>query len=206
MTIAVCIPSRGLMHSRTMEDVLQNTYKRGAAVKFFFSHGRPQPDAQNYITEEALKERVDYLWFIDDDMMLPPRILDEMIDLNADVVVTHYPCTRQGSDALHIRDGVFESAGMGCVLVKRAIFDNLERPYFRADTTYVWDTDHLQPYPAKEDKQYHGLHDVDFFQRLLKAGITPAVTGTTCGQYFTDAIRKYGNKTNITVEEWRMPV
>jgi hypothetical protein len=170
------------------------------------AHGKSQPEAENHITAEGLATDAPWLWYVDDDMQLPRNVLTEMLyaSYKSPVVVAHYPCTAKGNDAVHIRNGKFESAGMGCVVVKREVFDQLEKPYFRTDTEYVWDTDHLQPYPVDPSKIRHGGHDVDFFQRLLKIGITPAIIETTCGQYYTDAIKKYGNNTQLSVETWRL--
>lgn len=215
--IAICIPSRGMLHSRFMEDVLNNILDMFDHVdytyRFFFSHGQPQPNAENFIVENALKWQPDVLWILDDDMLLPPQMLYtcwlKMIETQSQVVVAHYPVARN-QDALHIRDGQFESAGMGCVLIRPSAFDVLERPYFRCDTQYTWDGEKLVPGPVPdnhEPQSVHGLHDVDFFQRLLKGGITPAIVDLKAGQYnlLDINIRKIGNHTNQTVEEWHLP-
>lgn len=204
--IAVCIPSRGLMHSRTMEDVVQNCITKEWCL--IMAHGMPQPDAQNYLVEEALKfaNIIDYIWFVDDDMQIPLGTLDQLIKLNTDVAVAHYPVAKD-QDALHIRNGVFESAGMGCMLIRPSVFEKLERPYFRTNTVYIWENDHLQPYPARTDTEYHGLHDVDFSQRLVKAGYQPGIIDMKLGQYnlLDNQVRKWGNHTNQNVETWRLP-
>lgn len=215
--IAICIPSRGMLHSRFMDDVLQNVLWAfdhfDYTYQFYFSHGRPQPDAENFIVEKALEWQPDYLWILDDDMLLPEQMLtvlvSKIMQVDTPVVVAHYPVARD-QDALHIRDGQFESAGMGCVLIRPSAFEALERPYFRCDTQYVWNGATLDPEPVPpnhEPYQIHGLHDVDFFQRLLKTGIEPAIVDLKAGQYnLVDInIRKIGNHTNQTVEEWHLP-
>lgn len=197
-----------MMHSRTVEDIFANLQYADQRNVLCMAHGKPQPEAENHVTAEGLASGAPWLWYVDDDMQLPPEVLAEMLyaSCKSPVVVAHYPCTKQGNDAVHIRDGKFESAGMGCVLVKREVFDQLKQPYFRTDTQYVWDTDHLQPYPARTDQGRHGGHDVDFFQRLLKLGIEPAIIETRCGQYnlLDTSIKKYGNMTQQTVETWRL--
>lgn len=192
------------MHSRTMDDVLNNMLNvLDVETRFIFSHGLPQPDAQNHLVEEALKINPDYIWFVDDDMQIPETMLYDMLALEQPFVVAHYPVARN-ADALHIRDGVFESAGMGCVLVTPEIIKKL-KPYFRCDTVYIWEGV-LKPYPARQDVEAHGNHDVDFFQRLIKLGYIPAIVETQAGQYnvLDGNIRKHGNHTNQTVEVWHL--
>lgn len=189
-----------------MEDVLKNMLQAlGVEVQFVFSHGLPQPDAENHLVDEALKHEPDYIWFIDDDMQLPETMLSDMLALKQPFVVAHYPVATN-QDALHIRNGKFESAGLGCVLITPEVLQKLSKPYFRCDTVYMWEAEQLTPYPANPDKLYHGLHDVDFMQRMLKLGYEPSIVETQAGQYnVKDAnIRKYGNNTNLTVETWKL--
>ena|ERR1035437_2639242 len=202
--IVIAIPSRGLMHSRTMNDILNNLEGYNGDVQFVFSHGRPQPEAQNYITDEALALKPSHILYIDDDMQIPPGVLMESLKKNADVVVAHYPCTHHGSDALHIRDNVFESAGLGWMLIKAHIFDKLTKPYFRTDVQYVWNGQELAEEPVREGQDRHGGQDVYFSQQLVKAAITPAVIDTKLGQYsiINNPYRKYGNSTQLEVENW----
>jgi hypothetical protein len=200
-----------MMHSRTVNDVMTNIEGIEAYTDIFFSHGLPQPEAENRAVAQALDWHPDAIWLIDDDMHFPPGLLPEMLEHlqlgTIDVVVAHYPVART-LDALHIRDGVFESAGMGCVLITPETFSVLEKPYFRADTTYQWDNEKLVPQPVRQDAMYHGLHDVDFFQRLIKAGVKPKITETYAGQYnlLTTQLHKNGNNTQQEVETWILPL
>lgn len=209
--LAICISSRGLMHANFVDDLMHalSTSQDVYFWEFFIASGLPQPDAENDIVERALAWEPDYMIILDDDMALPINIFHDMFEMmeftKAPAVVAHYPVA-VNQDALHIRHGVFESAGMGICLLKPEVFDKLERPYFRTDTTYVWQTDHLQPYPAQPDKDYHGLFDVDFWQRLIKAGVQPAIANVKCGQYnvVNAPYRKIGNNTNLTIEKWEL--
>jgi hypothetical protein len=191
------------MHSRTMEDILANLQNREAV--YVFSHGRPQPEAENYVFEEALKYEPDYIFKVEDDMQLPLGILDEMLDMDAEVVACHYPCSEHGNDAYHVRNGVFENMGLGCALIRADVFKKLEKPWFRTDVDYVWNGEELEANPSREGVDRHGGHDTYFSQQLVKIGVTPAIIETKCGQYFTDAVRKYGNKTQQMVTTWRLP-
>ena len=49
--VAVILPSRGLMFSKTAEEIINNV--KGVPHKFFFSHKRPIPECFEIPTEEA---------------------------------------------------------------------------------------------------------------------------------------------------------
>lgn len=205
--IAVCIPSRGLMHSRTMEDI--TAALRGQPHYFVMAHGMPQPDAQNYITEKALSYKPDLIWYVDDDMKIPEGLLPELIVAmkdGADVAVADYPCATD-QHTLHIRNGVFEAAGMGCVMVRPQVMVTLGPNYFRTNVSYIFDGEKLQPQklpPNRDPLMQHGGHDVDFWQRVIKLKpINIKIIDTAAGQYYYEGgTRKYGNNTGYPVETW----
>lgn len=205
--IAVCIPSRGLMYSRTVEDVVNNLY--GKQWYFVFAHSMPQPDAENHMVAQALSYKPDYLWLVDDDMQFPRGILDELLAANADVAVADYPVARN-QHTVHIRNGVFEAAGMGCVLVKPQVFEKLDQPYFRCDIQYLFNGVELEPKPLtnREPAQVHGLHDIDWWYRVLRIpDIRVEIINTTAGQYVFESanakFEKYGNHTHQSIDIWR---
>lgn len=96
-------------------------------------------DARNTFCMDAVKEKFDYIMFIDSDMLFPANVIDRLIDLNADIATAVYygrtgnyapqvytemlPTTEQRLETVSQRpdnvDGVFEikACGMACCLV-----------------------------------------------------------------------------------------
>jgi hypothetical protein len=200
--IAVCLPSRALVHSRTMQDILANALGEDE-LGFYFSHGNPIPDCQNIIVEEALLDKPDYIWMVEDDQQLPSDILKELLEANADIAVADYPVRGNKHSITYIR-GSFAYAGLGCVLIKPHVFDRLERPYFRVDTEYVLSEEGLTP--TKAVMGNHGLSDVDFWQRCIELDLDIKVIDTLAGHYYLKKpeLPKFGNNTALEyeVETW----
>lgn len=182
------IPSRGLIHSRTIDDVLANK-----PDKIIFAHGMKQPDAQNYLLKQSLKHSPDYIWFVDDDMKLNPDTLQKLLNANADIALADYPVNRNVSTVKY-HDGEFLFGGMGCVLARADILKDFE---FRTDTTYSYPD--MRPSKTSSPDNRHGGHDVDFFVRLKHNNI---VVADRVGQYYSDQHRAKGNNTAINVEVW----
>ena len=198
MRIGVCLPSRGYVYSRTMEDILRNTQKR-TDIEFFFSHGRGIPDSANFITENALDAGVDYIWFVEDDQKLPADILEQMLALDEDVVICDYPIGRFGKCVKVYPNGTIR-AGLGCTLIKASVFEKLKRPYFSADYEFGVTQEGIQPMemnPDRDKTKVHGNHDLIFYYRLWEAKVKFVVHHTPVGHYFfiTPKLPKSGNKT-----------
>jgi hypothetical protein len=56
MKVAVIIPSRGLMFSKTAEEIVRNT--QGVPHQKFFAHKLPIPDCFEWPTIKALKDPI----------------------------------------------------------------------------------------------------------------------------------------------------
>lgn len=202
--IACCIPSRGLIHSRTMQDILANVLGEDPDVGFYFAHGHPIPESHNLCVEEALKDKPDYLWLCEDDNLYPPGILKELLKANADIAVADYPVRKSKHSVTYV-GGALQYAGLGCVLVKAEVFEKLEKPYFRVDTEYIVSDSRLMPTQARMGN--HGLLDVDWWQRCLQIPrINIKVIDMTAGHYYLKSpeLPKFGNNTALEyeVEEW----
>ena len=171
--LAVIIPSRGLMFSETLEDILREL--EGLDYKIFWAHGKSLPDAFNDPTEEALADESIYaLWFVEDDMILPKGILRKMFAKNYPVVALDYPFKQDGdSTVLHDPHGYAFWTGTGCLLVAREVLENMQKPIWRTDQTFdpFIDKDTIHFWPRALDKVYYGLHDLNFGLTLYSSGL-----------------------------------
>ena len=83
--IMICIPHRQKGdRSATNVKVLQPP--AGVSLTLFEPYGYSIPDARNICVKEAIEKGVDYLFFIDDDTLIPRTALVRLYKHNADVV------------------------------------------------------------------------------------------------------------------------
>lgn len=183
-TLAVIVPSRGLMFSRTLEELLGEL--EGVKYKFFFCHGKPLPDAFNIPTQKALDDPSIYaILYCEDDMIIPKGILKDMFTMEYPVVALDYPFKDDGdSTVLNDPQGLAYWSGTGFLLVAKPLIENMSRPIWITDT--AWDTmikgDRIIFWPRKLHKIAYGLHDVNFGIILYSQGVPVKPMPRTAGQ------------------------
>lgn len=173
--VAVIVPSRGLMFSKTAEEIVNNV--KGVPHKFFFSHKRPIPECFEIPTEEALADpEVTHLWYVEDDMILPDEhLLKVMLNEYADVVTCDYPTSDDGRGAIFKdKAGQVIFGGLGCTLVSRTILEKMKPPYFRTDIKWI-PSNHgsfvkLTGFKGKAKSDEYGKQDVNFYMQAHKVG------------------------------------
>lgn len=172
MKIAVILPSRGLIFSQTADEILQNL--KGIPYKFFFSHRKPIPECFESPTEKALLDpEITHIWFVEDDMILPPNGLQLLLDADANAVTCDYPVTKDGRGSVFYDQGgnvVF--CGTGCLLVKREVFNGLKKPYFtdKVRWTMLNYGESIKLTGIYGDVGY-GTHDITFCIKLWNNGV-----------------------------------
>lgn len=182
--LGVVIPSRGLMFSQTLEEVLREL--KDFDYKIFWSHGKSLPQCFNDPTEEMLKDPTIFaVLYCEDDMILPKGILKQMFAQNYPVVALDYPFKNDGdATMLHDPDGNAIYSGTGFILIAKAILERLPKPIFRTDI--AWDTmikgDTLVFWPRKLNKVAYGLHDVNLGITLFANEIPIKPMIKTAGQ------------------------
>ena len=167
--IAVCMPSRGLIHSRTIEHVLKNI--KESTYKFYFSHDKAIPECFNDITERALQDGAQWLWFVEEDMQFPSDTLAKMLASGKRVCTIDYPVSPDFNVVLY-ENGELMRFGTGCTLIKADVFAEIGKTW-RSDVAFV-----LPDWEVVQSKhETYGQHDIEFAQRCRKAGIEVEVVG-----------------------------
>lgn len=184
MKLGVVLPSRGLMFSRTLEELLGEL--KDFAYEIYWSHGKSLPECFNDPTERALKDPDVYaILFVEDDMIIPKGILKKMFAVKYPVVALDYPFQQDGdSTCLHDPKGMAYWTGTGFMLVAREILENMEKPIWQTGRTFdpFIDKDTLHFWPRKLHKIYYGLHDLNFGLVLYSAGVPIYPMTQTAGQ------------------------
>lgn len=182
--LAVVLPSRGLMFSETLEELLGEL--EGFDYQIFWAHGKSLPECFNEPTERALADHNVYaVLFCEDDMIIPKGILMQMFDQKYPVVALDYPFQQQGdSTCLHDPHGMAYWTGTGFMLVARQILEQLEKPIWRTDRTFdpFIDKDTIHFWPRQLTKIFYGLHDLNFGMVLYSAGVPIQPMERTAGQ------------------------
>jgi hypothetical protein len=183
-TLAVVVPSRGLMYSETLEDLLGEL--EGFKYKIFWSHQRSLPEAFEIPTQEALRDPSVYaILIVEDDMIIPKGSLREMFAQNYPVVALDYPFQQNGdATTLHDPKGMAFWTGTGFILIARQVLENLPNPIWRVGTTFdpFIDKDTLHFWPRKLEGTHYGLHDLYFGLVCYSAGMPIMVLERTAGQ------------------------
>lgn len=204
--IAVILPSRGLIFSKTADDLLQNL--QGFEYDIFFAHGLPLPLCFEKPLKQALNGSYTHIWFVEDDTILPDDILESMLIADVPVATCDYPVSKEGQGVVFTnKEGQVLFSGTGCTLVKSEIFDKISKPYFRSDIHWnaVNYGDFIRFTANKVTNKSlvgYGLHDVNFCMKLWQAGIPISVIGTI-GQRKLISLGKAGsNEGAHQIEEW----
>lgn len=212
MKVGIIFPSRGLVFSQTAEELLDTIkdFKQfGGECKIFFSHRKPLPECFEEPTTRALKDKsITHLWFVEDDMVLPPTILRDMAREDANVVTCDYPVTKDGKGSVFSNQaGNVIFCGTGCLLVKREVFKSLKKPYFTDKIRWTMlnygEAVKLIGKPNESGDGY-GLHDITFCMKLWKTGVLVKVLPTKLGQRKLVSLGKAGtNEGAHKIEVWK---
>ena len=205
--VGVIFPSRGLVFSETADELLQNL--KGIPHKIFFSHGEPIPQCFEHPTNRALiDDSITHLWFVEDDMVIRPNTLKNLLKEDANTITCDYPVTKSGRGSVFKdKGGRVVFCGTGCLLVKKDVFFNLKTPYFTDKVRW-----NMQNYgesiklTAVDNSvgDGYGLHDITFSIKLWNAGIIIKVSKIKLGQRKLLALGKSGSNDGAhKYEVWR---
>lgn len=171
--LAVILPSRGLMFSETLEELLGEL--DGLDYEIYWAHEKGLPECFNEPTERALADKNNFaVLIVEDDMIIPKGILRTMFEQNYPVTALDYPFQQNGdSTCLHDPNGYAYWTGTGFMLLAREVLEQFEKPIWRTDRTFdpFIDKDTIHFWPRKLTKIFYGLHDLNFGMVLYSAGV-----------------------------------
>lgn len=107
------------------------------------TRGYNTSENRNWIAAKAVNSGCDYLFFIDDDMILPEDTLEELLDADKDIIGGVYLTKYEVQDPVlellpgtEPSDDIFQVAaiGTGAMLIRRDVFKKLPQPWFK----YEW--------------------------------------------------------------------
>jgi 2-polyprenyl-3-methyl-5-hydroxy-6-metoxy-1,4-benzoquinol methylase len=196
MKLAICIPLYGSIPANFFINFMNRIHElytngRNYEVRIHMKQGQPVDLVRNELVNMALQYNCDYIMFIDSDMILPPKAIDNLIDMNVDIASGLYfskgkpflPVARIYQDDKHfyLEDFEFDrilevdGVGLGCCLIKSEIFKKIKYPWFK----FNW----------SEWKGQIGqlAEDLYFFDEAKKLGYKVYLnTGITCNHFGTE--------------------
>jgi hypothetical protein len=181
--IAVVLPSRGLVFSKTVEELL--TELKPYKHKIFWSHGRPIPDCFEIPTTEALTDSsFTHLLTVEEDMIIPKGSIKAMLAEKRPYVAYDYPVTGAPSGTvLYDTPTTAYFTGCGLMLVEMDIVRRMPLPIWR--TNIAWNMKHRSSYVQFDlslRRADYGQQDIAFGLRLYANQIPLYVMPKTIGQ------------------------
>lgn len=180
MSYAVLTPSRGLIHSRTVEAVLANIATLSGCVGWFVTHDLPIPDAHETLVERGLAADAEYVWLVEEDVIPPLDALTASMRLlfdGYDIAAIDYPVGNPEDCwgcAVKDRDGDVAWCGTGCTLVPRRVLEALPRPWFSTEYRWVSRNGMYGPWEKQRrsegNAQTYGHQDIYFCMQAREAG------------------------------------
>lgn len=175
MRIAIAIPTRGMLMTRTIDAVqqaiayAQMRHTVQVVPQWCFSYALPIPDSHNICLYRALDQDIDAVWFVEEDVVPPLHSLAAMIDLledGADLAFVDYPMP--GGHRCYHTDaaGQVMWTGFGCTLIKSDCFTDDTLP-LRTDISATWVGETLE---WKNVPAVYGSFDILFGWTLCQQG------------------------------------
>lgn len=148
---------------------------------------QPVDNARNQIVDEFLASTYTHLFFVDADTIPPTDALDKLLAMNKDIATAITPivemdekgepwrkwnCVDQNDQNVKPNTGILEvkGAGSSCILIKRSVFERLDKPYYQ----FIMAT-------SSQGNEKQVSEDVHFIVKALNKGIkTYADTSIIC--------------------------
>lgn len=180
VSYVVLTPSRGLVHSRTVEAVLANVAAVPGFMGWLFTNDLPIPTAHETLMERGLATGADHLWFVEEDVIPPPDALAKslaLLDEGYGVAAVDYPVGNPSDEwGCAVRDAKGEVAwcGTGATLVPAALARELPRPWFSTEYEWISRNGMFGPWEkrkrAKTNAQSYGHQDIYFSMLVRESG------------------------------------
>lgn len=171
---------------------------------FTCSRGTPIDMARNEIVKSAQAHGVEWIFFLDTDVVCPPDTITRLLSYNLPIVSGTY-WTRAppleptvwrevpgGKQCIPFQPGQMVEAdfiGSGCLLVHMSVFDHIEKPYFE------WTLSFKDP----NDFMKGTSEDFDFCKKVRARGYKIMVdTSIICRHGITNA---YADWTGMKISE-----
>lgn len=150
LKLMIGIPiSSAYLHRKFVQSLMSLKFLPNIDVDINVIEGYQLPFARNRIVENALQKNVDFLLFIDADMIFPSDLFTKLYSHNLPIINSlafrriqpHYPCIFNWNintncyETVSYTNGLKEvdATGMAGILINTEVFKNLPKPWFYYD-------------------------------------------------------------------------
>jgi hypothetical protein len=156
--LSILVPTRDTVHSHfayCLAQLLRTTSEINIDTYLFFDSSTILLNQREKLIEKAKEINSDYVLWLDSDMMFPSTTALRLLAHNKDIVACNYmKRTKDNKSVAYTKlndwdswlpiqgqDGLVkvEGVGMGCMLMKTSLFNDLQKPYF--EFTYKEDSE-----------------------------------------------------------------
>lgn len=145
--IAICVPTNGMVHSEFaffLIEALRYTEKLGYQVDIIMDLGTVLSSQRQFLARRSIDYyKADYVMWFDSDMTFPEDVIVDLINHNKDIVCATYSKRVEPFHPTAFADidpvvpveisGSMKKvkyAGMGCMLVKSDVYNQIPAPWF----------------------------------------------------------------------------
>jgi len=157
MKLGICIPARDTVHTgfaKQLSYFTNRLIEKSIEFNLHIVCGSVIAESRTALVKEALQENPTHLLWLDSDIHFPPSVFEKLVKHGKDIVAAQYStryapyqtvaftdpndmnCRLDASHGLH----KIWAVGMGCMLVKSNVFDELPKPWFAHEYNKKLDT------------------------------------------------------------------
>lgn len=191
------VPTFGAVSIEWHGHMMQLQTPLNRSIRHMYVKGKEVGEARNEIVKHALEyrgllgEKFTHVFFVDDDVLIPPHALAQLLNHNKPIVSGLYYAKMATPQPLILSDafgGVLtdwtpgdlvdcHAHGMGCTLIAREVFEAIGGPWFQT-------TNQRFMSPDGTPVMWHQTEDVFFLDKARAARFQPCVdTGLFCFHY-----------------------
>jgi choline kinase len=148
-SVSILVPTRDTVYSHfsySLTNLMKTSTQMGIDVHLFFNASTILINQREQLIDQAIQIKSDWVLWLDSDMVFPSTTLLRLLSHNQNIVACNYMKRSNPMKSVAFMDIsdweswvplqkqdellTVEAIGMGCVLIKTEIFNQLKKPYF----------------------------------------------------------------------------
>lgn len=189
MQIGICIPAHDTLHTNfaiALANLTSKLTKDAIDYQLHVVCGSVIAESRTRLTNEALEHGATHLLWLDSDIHFPANIVARFLQHDKDIIAANYSTryspyrsvafvdSENSDKRLETKFGLHKvwAVGMGCMLVKKTVFENLPKPWFDHEYNKVLDCFSGEDIYFCSQANHHGIDVwVDAEVQLAHLGI-----------------------------------